>query len=108
MRFAPFVDRIAGKGAYAWAIHFDALQKQAKGEDVILLTVGDPDQAPPSPLIEATVAALRRHRTGYSRIAGMPEARAAVAARFARRTGVPCTAENVVIVPGAQAGLYCV
>jgi len=107
MRFSPFVDRIAGKGAGAWGIHFAALQKQAKGDDVILLTVGDPDQAPPTPMIEATVAALRRHRTGYARIAGMPEARAAIAERFQRRTGLACTAENVVLAPGAQAGLYC-
>jgi arginine:pyruvate transaminase len=58
-------------------------------------------------VIEATVAALRRHRTGYAPILGYPEVRGAVAARFARRTGKPCAADNVVIVPGTQAGLYC-
>ncbi len=107
MKLAPLIDRIASKVAAAWQIHFDALKKRETGADVILLTVGDPDQAPPGAIIEATVDALRRRRTGYSPIVGYPQVREAIAARFARRTGQPCTAENVVVVPGAQAGLYC-
>jgi arginine:pyruvate transaminase len=108
MHFAPLVDRLAGKGAGAWAIHHDALRERAAGRDVIILTVGDPDQAPPAPVIEATVDALRRHRTGYSRISGSPELREAIAARFAKRRGVACAAENVTVVPGAQAGIFAV
>src|SRR5205823_5872892 len=65
------------------------------------------DQAPPSAVIDATVAALRAHRTGYSRIVGYPEVRAAIAARVARRSGRPCAADNVVVATGAQGGLYC-
>jgi arginine:pyruvate transaminase len=107
MRFSPLVERIAGKGAGAWKIHFAAERQRAAGRDVIFLTVGDPDQAPPSAVIEATVDSLRGHRTGYAPILGYPEIRAAIAARFAKRTGTPCTIENVVIVPGTQAGLYC-
>ena len=107
MRFSPFVDRVAGKGAAAWAIHHEALHRRDDGHDVILLTVGDPDQHPAAALIDATVDSLRRHHTGYSGIAGTAALRAAVAARIARRTGTPCAAENVTIVPGAQAGLYC-
>ncbi|HYD64951.1 pyridoxal phosphate-dependent aminotransferase [Azospirillum sp.] len=107
MRFSPLVDRVAGKGAGAWRIHWEALQRKASGREVILLTVGDPDQPPPAVLIDATVESLKRGHTGYSPIVGYPEVRAAVAARHAARTGQPCTADNVVVVPGAQAGLYC-
>lgn len=107
MRFSPLVERVAGKGAGAWKVHFAAERERAAGRDIIFLTVGDPDQAPPAPVIEATVAALRRHRTGYAPILGYPEVRDAIAARFAKRTGKPCAADNVVIVPGTQAGLYC-
>jgi arginine:pyruvate transaminase len=107
MRFSPLVERVAGKGAGAWKIHFAAERERAAGRDIIFLTVGDPDQAPPAQVIEATIAALRRHRTGYAPILGYPEVRGAIAARFARRTGKPCAADNVVIVPGTQAGLYC-
>jgi arginine:pyruvate transaminase len=108
LRLSPLVDRIAGQGAAAWMVHFQALRAEAAGRDVIILTVGDPDQKPPAALIEATVEALRAGRTGYSRILGLPALREAIAARFARRTGQPCAGENVVIVPGTQAGLFCV
>ena len=107
MRFAPLVQRVTGKGAGTWHIHFDAERQKAAGRDIIFMTVGDPDQAPPAAVIEATVGALRRGRTGYSPITGYPEVRGAIAARFAKRTGQPCAAENVVIVPGTQAGLFC-
>jgi arginine:pyruvate transaminase len=107
MRYSPLVDRVAGKGAAAWGIHFTAMQQRAAGREVIVLTVGDPDQAPPPSVIEATVDSLRAHRTGYSPIVGEPRVRAAIAARFARRTGMPCGSENVVVVPGTQAGLFC-
>jgi len=106
LRFSPLVDRVAGKGAGAWRIHFEASRQQEAGREIIFLTVGDPDQKPPASIIEATVASLRRHRTGYAPIVGYPEIRAAIAARFAKRTGMPCAAENVVVVPGTQAGLY--
>lgn len=105
--FSPRVARFAGKGAGAWAVHIEAARQQAAGREVILLTVGDPDQDPPAKLIEATVASLRAFRTGYSPILGAPELRAAIAARVAKRSGRACTAENIAIVPGAQAGLYC-
>jgi len=107
MRFAPLVGRIAGKGAEAWRVHFDAARQRAQGRDVILLTVGDPDQAPPPAMIEATIDALRRRHTGYSPIIGLSELRAAIAQRTARRSGQACAAENVVVVPGTQAGLFC-
>jgi arginine:pyruvate transaminase len=107
VRFSDFVQRIGGKGADAWAIHMEAAKQRAQGRDIILLTVGEPDQPPPAPVIDATVESLRAHHTGYSAITGLSHVREAVADRFARRTGWPCGPENVAIVPGAQAGLYC-
>jgi arginine:pyruvate transaminase len=107
VRFSSLVDRVSGKGAGAWRIHMEAARRRDLGEDVIFLTVGDPDQAPPEPVINATVEALRRHRTGYSSMIGFPRVREAIAARFQRRTGRQCTAENVVVTPGAQGGVFC-
>jgi arginine:pyruvate transaminase len=107
MRYSPLVERISGSGAGAWAIHMEAAKRREAGEDIIFLTVGDPDQEPPGAVIEATVAALRRHRTGYAPVLGYPAVRQAIAARVGRRTGQPCGADNIVVVPGTQGGLYC-
>lgn len=106
MRFAGRVDQIRGEGSGAWDVHFAALELKRSGRDVILLTVGDPDQPPPEAVIEATVQALRAHRTGYAPITGYPDLRSAIAQRVARRSGQPCAADNVVVVAGAQAGVY--
>ena len=106
MRFSSFVDRVAGKGAAAWRIHFEALRLRAAGREIFLLTIGEPDQPPPGPVIAATADALKRRRVGYAPILGEPELRAAIAARFAARTGRPCAAANVAIVPGTQGGLF--
>lgn len=106
MQFSPLVGRIAGKGARAWSIHFDAVRQRAQGRDILFLTVGDPDQRAPAAVVEATVAALQAGKTGYSPIVGAPALRSAIAARVERRSGVACAAENVAVVPGTQAGLY--
>ena len=107
MQFSPLVDRISGKGSGAWGVHMEAARLREAGVDVIPLTIGDPDQEPPAPVIDATIDALRRHRTGYSSMIGYPRVREAIAARVQQRTGRPCGAENVVVTPGAQGGVFC-
>ncbi len=107
MRFAPRVADYSGPGSGGWNVQQEAAVLRDSGHDVIFLTIGDPDQPTPSPVIEATIAALRRGRTGYGSMVGHPELRAAIAARFASRTGRPCAAENVTVTTGAQGGLFC-
>lgn len=106
MRFSSRAERLALPGGGAWGIQQEAALLRDTGRDVIFLTVGDPDQPTPAPIVEATIAALNRGRTGYAPTIGYPQLRAAIAARFAARTGQPCAAENVVVTPGAQGGLF--
>jgi arginine:pyruvate transaminase len=107
MHFSSRVEKFSGPGRGAWSIQQEAVLMRDAGHDVISLTIGDPDQPTPAPVVEATIAALRRGRTGYAPTLGYPQLRAAIAARFAARTGQPCAAENVTVTPGAQGGLYC-
>ena len=106
MRFAPLVTAISGGGSGAWAVHAEAVRQAAEGREITFLSVGDPDQRAPDSVIEATQAALRAGETGYSPIVGLPGVREAIAERIARRTGAPCAAENIAIVPGAQAAVF--
>jgi arginine:pyruvate transaminase len=106
MRFAPLTERVAGRGVGTWDTHIQARQLIDSGVDVILLTVGNPDQTPAATIIDATVAALRGGRTLYAPTIGYSQLRAAIAARVERRGGRPCAAENVAVVPGAQGGLF--
>lgn len=107
MRFSPLVDRIAGKGADAWALHAEALkQKRAGRKDVILLSVGDPDFDTPSVIIDVAIKALRSGDTHYSDIIGFPETRKAIAQYHFRLTGQEVDLDNVAVLAGAQCALF--
>ncbi|HUO81129.1 MAG TPA: aminotransferase class I/II-fold pyridoxal phosphate-dependent enzyme [Steroidobacteraceae bacterium] len=106
-RFAPFVERIAHEaGGDPWALHWEARNALARGEDVIVLSVGDPDLDTPPAVVDAAVTALRAGDTHYTESAGRPRLRAAVAALHTRRTGQPAGAENAIVLGGCQNGLF--
>ena len=55
MKFSPLVGRISGEGADAWVTHYDAKAARERGEDVIVLSVGDPDLEAPGAIVERAV-----------------------------------------------------
>ncbi|ESR25749.1 pyridoxal phosphate-dependent aminotransferase [Lutibaculum baratangense] len=106
MRFAERVDRLSGDGPAAWAIHSEAVRARARGEDVIVMSVGDPDFATPDRVTEAGVRALRQGDTHYTEIKGRPALRSAIAAETMRNGGPQVTADNVIVMAGAQNALF--
>jgi arginine:pyruvate transaminase len=106
MRFSEITRRIAGEGSDAWLVHDRAVVRQSRGEDIILLSIGDPDFDTPAPIRDAAVAALGRGRTHYSPIGGEPALREAIAAVTAPTVGRSIDPEQVVVFPGAQAALF--
>ncbi len=106
-RFAPIEHWIAHEGGVdPWAIHWEARQAKDRGEDVILLSVGDPPIDTPVPVVDRAVAALRSGDTHYTEILGKMPLRERIAAMHAERTGIPCAAENVAVLAGTQNGLF--
>ncbi len=103
---SPLVERIAGRGAAAWALHQKAMAAKRRGEDVIVLSVGDPDFATPPGVVDAAIEALRAGDTHYAPIVGRPSLRAVIAERHAARTGLEINPDQVVILAGAQNGLF--
>lgn len=106
MRYSEFTGRLGGEGAEAWAIHTAAQAAAGRGEDVIVLSIGDPDFATPEPIVRRAVAALESGDTHYAETAGRTDLRAALADRHAARTGTSCGAENVMVLAGAQNALF--
>ena len=87
MQYSPLVKRIAGDGADAWLIHYTARLALERGEDVILLSVGDPDLDTPEPILERAIERLRAGDTHYTPATGRAHLREAIAASHRRRTG---------------------
>lgn len=106
MPYAHRVTRIAGAGSRAWRIHDLASEAKAEGRDVIDLTIGDPDFDTPKAIVDAAVASMRQGRTHYIDMAGIPPLREAIARRQHRLTGQVVDPDDVVVVPGAQCGLF--
>ncbi|MFO2462430.1 aminotransferase class I/II-fold pyridoxal phosphate-dependent enzyme [Pseudomonas sp. 15FMM2] len=106
MRYSPFVERISGEAVSAWDIHYAAVEARGRGEDVIVLSVGDPDFATASAICETAVDALRAGDTHYTHVLGRPALREAIAAKQSRLQGIAVHADNVALVAGAQNGLF--
>jgi aspartate/methionine/tyrosine aminotransferase len=106
VKFATLVDRISGDGATAWLTHYEAVAARERGEDVIILSVGDPDLETPPPVTERAIAQLRAGDTHYVPAAGRPALRAAIARAHAARCAQRVDADNVVFFAGAQNALF--
>lgn len=106
VKFSALVDRISGEGASAWLTHYEALAARERGEDVIILSVGDPDLDTPAPVVERAIERLRAGDTHYVPAAGRPALREAIARAHMARCAQPVSADNVVYFAGAQNALF--
>ena len=106
MRFSALVDRIGGDGAEAWDTHFQAAAARARGEDVILLSAGDPDLESPPAVIDRAIERLRAGDMRYTPASGRLPLREAIARLHTVRSGQVVSAENVIYLAGAQNSLF--
>jgi aspartate/methionine/tyrosine aminotransferase len=106
VKFSALVERVSGEGAAAWLTHYQAVAARERGEDVIILSIGDPDLETPEPVIERAIAGLRGGDTHYVAAAGRLAVREAIARAHAARCGQIASAENVVYLAGAQNALF--
>jgi arginine:pyruvate transaminase len=104
--YSGLVERVAGDGADAWDTHYEALAARARGEDVVILSVGDPDIDTPAPIVERAIEALRGGDTHYAPLAGRDPLRVAIAALHHARTGQKVGSESVIFLSGAQNALF--
>lgn len=81
----------------------DALE--AQGRSVIHLSIGEPDQGTPGPVVRAAQAALQAGRTRYTPALGLPALRAAIAKHYADLYRVEVVAERIVVTAGASGAL---
>jgi len=106
MQLSNRITGITGGGSDGWEVFYAARAREAKGEPVANLTIGEHDIRTDPSILDAMHAAAMGGHTGYASVPGTTELRAAVAARVQARTGVPSGPENVLITPGGQAALF--
>ncbi len=75
-------------------------------EDVVHLSLGQPDFATPEHIIEEHVRALRAGQTGYTLDAGLPELLTAIRDHYSERYQRPLTEDNILVTTGATEAMY--
>ena len=106
MKFSKLTERVKGGAADVWDLHYHAKQASARGEDVIVLSVGDPDFDTPARVVERSLQAMRDGDTHYTSILGHEELREAIAQRHRRLSGQAIDAGQVITTSGAQNALF--
>jgi aspartate aminotransferase len=82
-----------------------ARELKAAGQDIIDLTVGEPDFRPPDAVLEAAAAAVHKGADRYTPVAGLPELRRAAADMYRQYKGLDYTPEQLVVSCGAKNGI---
>lgn len=77
-------------------------QMKAEGRDIVSFSMGEPDFATPSNIVDVCVDSLESGFTHYTPSAGIPALRAAIA-EAAGRNGIKCGPSNVLVTPTKQA-----
>lgn len=100
--------KVARRGAVPPFIVMDVLRaanaREAAGESVLHLEVGQPGTAAPAPVIAAAQAALASETLGYTEALGLPRLRARIAAHYDAAYGLEVAPERIVVTTGASGG----
>ena len=97
---------ITGTDGDGWEIFNLAREMKINGAEIIELTIGEHDDTTHSLMLDAMHKSAREGNTGYASVPGTKSLRQEVANRVQTRTGIHTTANNVIITPGGQAGLF--
>jgi arginine:pyruvate transaminase len=107
-RFSALTERLGGDASEVWAVHERACALQAAGEEVYLLSVGDPDLPTLPSTVTHAIDSLREGRTHYAPGAGELRLREVIAGIEERAAGRPCSPDDIIVFPGATNAIYAV
>ncbi|MBW2716233.1 MAG: pyridoxal phosphate-dependent aminotransferase [Deltaproteobacteria bacterium] len=107
-RFSALTERLDSDASGVWAVHERACALQAAGEEVYLLSVGDPDLPTLPSTIDHAIESLREGRTHYAPGAGERHLREVIAGIEERSANRPCSPDDIIVFPGATNAIYSV
>lgn len=75
---------------------------KAEGKDVISLSFGEPDFFTPDHIKQAAIDAINSNFTFYTPVAGIPELKEAISAKFKRDNDLTYNTDQIVVSTGAK------
>ncbi len=95
------------KGSETVAISNETKRRRAAGEDVLDLSVGEPDFDSPAAVAQAGIQAIQRGMTRYPPNIGLAELRAAIARRLSLLSGGRAVnPDNIVVSSGSKQSIF--
>ena len=107
-QFSDVTRRLDSDSSDAWRVHEQAMLMKKRGEDVVVLSIGDPDFRTPEPIVDNAISHMRVGRTHYSPALGEMNLRRAVADYESRTSPHSCSENEVSIYPGVTAAIFSV
>jgi aspartate aminotransferase len=98
--YAQRMDRLGTETAFEVLARAKALE--AQGRDILHFEIGEPDFDTPAHIKEAAIRALHDGYTHYGPTPGLPVLREAIAEVVSKSRGIPVSAEEVIVTPGAK------
>ena len=111
MKHLPYSDmsrRLDALNFDAWSMHTEGVARKVQGEDVILLTWGDPDFHTPNYINEEVQRSLLDHRTHYSPPSGELKLRETLARVESKNTGRDFSSTQFSVFNGATGAIYAI
>ncbi len=105
-RLSSVSERLAGDVSGVWAVHERACALRAAGEEVYLLSVGDPDLPTLPSTVDHAIESLREGRTHYAPGAGERRLREVIAGIEERAARRPCSPDHIIVFPGATNAIF--
>lgn len=103
-RLSAALGRIAPSATLAMSGR--VLEMKARGIDVIGLSAGEPDYDTPDFVKDAAIEAIRAGKTKYTAVDGIPELKAAIAAKFKRDNGIDYGPKQISVNAGGKHTLF--
>jgi aspartate aminotransferase len=103
-RLSSALGRIAPSATLAMTNR--VLAMKAEGKEVIGLSAGEPDFDTPDFVKDAAIEAIRSGKTKYTNVDGIPELKAAIAAKFKRDNGIDYTPKQITVNSGGKHTLF--
>jgi arginine:pyruvate transaminase len=107
-RFSQATARLESSEDDLWGVQNQPRERLSKGEDIIMMSVGDPDLPTIERTIEHAVTSLYRGRTHYSPGMGELNLRQTIADIETQASGKLTTPDEVIIFPGATNAVFSV
>lgn len=109
MKLSTLSERLGSDAETAWRVHNMARDRVDRGDDIIILSIGEEAaETTADVIVEQAVASLRGGRHHYSDVRGPAKLRQIISQRHTSQTGQKVTAEQCTMYAGCQNSLFAI